>query len=186
MTATSNSLYTFYVIAPFNTRMVLDNMSLIGNYEDFRKAMYKKLNLKYPNKVIIEKLMGDSNPSESIRNWLNEDASIACVQDEDIRLFKATGESGVTMKDKSLFVLNLNEEFKLSLDAFGHDIFTSPPMILLETMSFHEYGVGMAYCRVDINFKQDLLRHSELSPKQILANLLDNVVKDSILPSILV
>ena len=56
MTATSNSLYTFYVIAPFNTRMVLDNMSLIGNYEDFRKAMYKKLNPKYPNKVIIEKV----------------------------------------------------------------------------------------------------------------------------------
>ncbi len=55
----NNLTCTFYVIAPFNSRMIINNLHLIGKYEDFRKLMYKKLNKKYPEQVLIEKI-GDA------------------------------------------------------------------------------------------------------------------------------
>ena len=50
-----NSKYNFYVIAPFNSRMVFDYSTLIGKYEKIRKQLYTKVDRIYPNKVLIEK-----------------------------------------------------------------------------------------------------------------------------------
>ena len=136
-----NLSYNFYVIAPFNSRMVFNNLNLIGKYEDVRKLLYKKLNKKYPDQGLIEKIGNVASDSEIIKSWLGE---MEIVPDdlEDIRLFKGTGGSGVTQKDKSIITMIINKEYDLSLDIFGHDIFSTPPKIVLETMSFHEYGVG--------------------------------------------
>lgn len=167
--------YIFYVIAPFNTRMVFNNLNLIGKYEDIRKGLFKKLNEKYPNQVLIEKLGTTENASEDIQIWLGEKEKIV-EPDEDIRLFKGTGGSGVTQKDKSIITMVMNKEFELTIDVLGHDIFISAPKIIFESMSFHEYGVGTIYCKLDVNFKQELLSFTEIPPKKILADLLDVVV----------
>ena len=67
-----NAINTFYIIAPFNSRMILDNLSLIGKYEDFRKKIYKNLNLTYPNQVLIEKIGNPKDQVEAVQNWLGE------------------------------------------------------------------------------------------------------------------
>ncbi|MFX1275853.1 MAG: hypothetical protein ACFFBP_05290 [Promethearchaeota archaeon] len=167
-----NLSYSFYVIAPFNSRMVFNNLNLIGKYEDIRKLLYQKMNKKYPEQVLIEKLGKVTSDSETIQRWLGELENVS-DEEEDIRLFKGTGGSGVTQKDKSIITIMIDQEFELSLDVFGHDIFTTPPKIVLETMSFHEYGVGTIYCKLNINLKQDLLQISEIPPKKLLTNLLD-------------
>ena len=67
--------------------------------------------------------------------------------------------------------------FMLSNDVLERDIFATEPRVILETMSFHEYGVGTVYCRLDVTFKQDLLEINEdITPKKILADLLDIIV----------
>ena len=126
--------YIFYVIAPFNTRMVFNNLNLIGKYEDIRKGLFKKLNEKYPNQVLIEKLGTTENASEDIQIWLGEKEKIV-EPDEDIRLFKGTGGSGVTQKDKSIITMVMNKEFELTIDVLGHDIFISAPKIIFESNS---------------------------------------------------
>ena len=67
-----NSKYNFYVIAPFNSRMVFDYSTLIGKYEKIRKRLYIKLDKIYPNQVLIEKFKDNADPNESIKNWANE------------------------------------------------------------------------------------------------------------------
>lgn len=170
----NNLTCTFYVIAPFNSRMIINNLHLIGKYEDFRKLMYKKLNKKYPEQVLIEKIGDAKNNSDVIQNWLGEVIK-SPKQDEDIRLFKGTGGSGVTQKDKSVITMIINKEIELSIDVLGPNIFTTTPKIVLESMSFHEYGVGTIYCRLDINFKQELLKIKDNKPREFIADLLELV-----------
>ena len=98
------------------------------------------------------------------------------MREEDVLLFKGTGGSGVTQKDKSIITMIINQEFDLPIDIIGSDIFATPPKIVLESMSFHEYGVGTIYCKLDIDFRQELLNINEREPKKILADLLDKVV----------
>ena len=175
MIGKNNTTNTFYVIAPFNSRMILDNLSLIGKYEDFRKKMYKKLNLTYPNQVLIENIGNATVQFEAIQNWLGE-IKTSTIKEEDALLFKGTGGSGVTQKDKSIITMIINQEFDLPVDIIGSDIFATSPKLVLESMSFHEYGVGTIYCKLEINFRQELLNSSKGGPKKILADLLDKVV----------
>ena len=171
----NNTTNTFYVIAPFNSRMILDNLSLIGKYEDFRKKMYKNLNLIYPNQVLIEKIGNATVQFEAIQNWLGV-TKRSTIKEEDTLLFKGTGGSGVTQKDKSIITMIINQEFDLPVDIIGSDIFATSPKLVLESMSFHEYGVGTIYCKLEINFKQELLNISKDGLKKILANLLNKIV----------
>ena len=171
----NNTANTFYVIAPFNSRMILDNLSLIGKYEDFRKKMYKNLNLIYPNQVLIEKIGNATVQFEAIQNWLGV-TKRSTIKEEDTLLFKGTGGSGVTQKDKSIITMIINQEFDLPVDIIGSDIFATSPKLVLESMSFHEYGVGTIYCKLEINFKQELLNISKDGLKKILANLLNKIV----------
>ncbi|MFX1238505.1 MAG: hypothetical protein ACFFAS_14025 [Promethearchaeota archaeon] len=165
--------YTFYVIGPFNSRMIIDNLGLIGRYEDFRKAMYKSLIPNYTDKILIEKL---GMEPESIKKWLLEGSTRACVEDDDVRLFKKTGESGVTLKDKSLLVINVNETFELPKGTLNWDLFESAPKIVFESMNYHEYGIGMVYCKLEVSFKRDLLDIAKTEAKQIITNVLDAVI----------
>ena len=56
----SNKLkYSFYVIAPFNSKMVIDYSSLIGKYEEFRKMMCASLQTECPDQVLIEQFAND-------------------------------------------------------------------------------------------------------------------------------
>ncbi len=172
----SNNLdYLFHIIAPFNTKMVLDHLNLIGKYEKLRKLLYSKLNEIYPNQIVIEKFSKDENPRESIKNWLSSDETTN-QEDDDIRLFKRTGESGVTQKDKSIITIKINEKYNMLLDDKGKAIFSTPPTILLETMSYHEYGVGMIYCKLDLKFKKEFLTINEIEPREIINYILDKTV----------
>ena len=175
MIGKNNRTNTFFVIAPFNSRMILDNLSLIGKYEDFRKLMYKNLDLTYPNQVLIEKIGNAIDQFEAIQNWLGE-VKRSAIQEEEVLLFKGTGGSGVTQKDKSIITMMVNQEFDLPVDILGSDLFATPLKLVLESMSFHEYGVGTIYCKLNIDFKQEFLDINEGEPKKILADLLDKIV----------
>jgi hypothetical protein len=95
----------------------------------------------------------------------------------DDLLFKGTGGSGTTQRDKSIITIQVNKNFILPLDVIGIDIFSAPPLLHFETMSFHEYGIGMIYCRLDVKFKQDFLKIEEIEPKKIMADLLDRIIR---------
>ncbi len=171
-----NSKYSFDIIMPFNSRMILDYSSLIGKYEKIRKKLYLKLEKIYPNQIIIEKFKDDANPPESIKKWACSDEKL--VQGEiDEQLFKGTGGSGVTQRDKSIITVQVNKTYTLPSDIIGIDIFSTPPILFFETMSFHEYGIGMIYCKLNIIFKQDFLTIQEKEPKQIMADLLDKIIR---------
>lgn len=172
----NNSKYNFYVITPFNSRMVFDYTTLIGKYEEIRKLLYLKLNKIYPDQIIIENFQNDPNPSESIKNWVKKDKELIHGEIDEL-LFKGTGGSGATQRDKSIITINVDKNYSLSLDIIGKDIFSAPPTLLFETMSFHEYGIGMIYCKLDIKFKQDFIKIEEIPPKKIMADLLDKIVR---------
>jgi len=171
-----NSKYVVYVIAPFNSRMILDYSSLLGKYEKIRKKLYLSLDKIYPNQILIENFKEDANPSESIKNWAYEVEKL--IQgDFDELLFKGTGGSGATQRDKSIITIQVNKKYILPLDIIGIDIFNTAPILLFESMSFHEYGIGMIYCKLDIEFKQDFIKIEERGPKKIMADLLDKIVR---------
>ncbi len=172
----SNSKYSFYVITPFNSRMVFDYTTLIGKYEEIRKLLYSKLIKIYPDQIIIENFQNDPNPSESTKNWVKKDKELIHGEIDEL-LFKGTGGSGATQRDKSIITINVDKKYSLPLDIIGKDIFSTQPTLLFETMSFHEYGIGMIYCKLDIEFKQDFIKIEEIAPKKIMANLLDKIVR---------
>ena len=172
----NNSKCSFYVITPFNSRMVYDYSTLIGKYEKIRKLLYVKLEKIYPNQILIENFKDDSDPSASIKNWVRKDEELIHGEIEEL-LFKGTGGSGATQRDKSIITIQANTKYTLPLDIIGIDIFSTPPVLLFETMSFHEYGVGMIYCRLETEFKQEFLRIKEMEPKKIMADLLDKIVR---------
>jgi hypothetical protein len=167
----------FYVIAPFNSKMILDYSSLIGKYDKFRKLLSLKLQEEYPNQILIEKFANEQNPIENVKNWMKQEEELIQEPVDDL-LFKGTGGSGATKRDKSVITININQGFEMPLDIVGIDIFDSPPTLFLETISFHEYGIGMIYCRVNIEPKQDLLNIEQIEPKKMVANLLDNILRN--------
>ncbi len=168
--------YSFYIIAPFNSRMILDYSCLIGKYERFRKQLCKELNKTYQNQVLIEKFSKDNNPFESIKEWLEKDEFLV-ESDADMLLFKGTGGSGATQRDKSVINIMVNKKYLLPKDILNIDIFNSTPVLTFESMSFHEYGVGMIYCKLDADFRQEFLSIKEIEPRKIMANLLDKIVR---------
>jgi hypothetical protein len=156
--------------------MVFDYTTLIGKYEEIRKLLYLKLNKIYPNQIIIENFQNDPNPSESTKNWAKKDKEMI-HEDIDELLFKGTGGSGVTQRDKSIITIKVDKKYSLPLDIIGQDIFSVPPTFIFETMSFHEYGIGMIYCKLDISFKKDFIKIEKIKPKKIMADLLDKIVR---------
>ncbi|MFW9970275.1 MAG: hypothetical protein ACFFDF_08755 [Candidatus Odinarchaeota archaeon] len=176
MEKTDNSRYTFYVITPFNSKMVFDYSSLVGKYEKVRKLLYLKLDKIYPNHILIENFENDSNPSTSIRNWANKSEELIHGEIDDL-LFRGTGGSGATQRDKSIITIQVEKEYNLPLNIIGVDIFSVSPVLFFETMSFHEYGIGTIYCKLDITFKQDFIKIEGIEPKKIMADLLDKIVR---------
>jgi hypothetical protein len=166
--------YSFYVIAPFNSKMVLDYSSLIGKYEDFRKLICSNLQNECPDQVLIEKFANEKNPLKRIRKWMGEKAKER-VQHDDELLFKGTGGSGEMKRDKSIITIQLDEEIKLPADIIGVNIFSSKPSLLVENMSFHEYGIGMLYCKLDLTFNQDFMN---TNPRKVMADLLDQILRN--------
>lgn len=174
--------YSFYVIAPFNSKMVLDYSCLIGKYERFRKLLCVKLQNSCPDQVLIEKFVNDEAPIERIKAWMHERREqIRRKSTVDELIFKGTGGSGAMKRDKSIVTIQLNQKIELPLDVIGVDIFNSNPVVILETMSFHEYGIGMMYCRVDLSFKQEFMTIEQKKPKTIMADLLDQILRNSTL-----
>ncbi|MFX1500267.1 MAG: hypothetical protein ACFFDH_04800 [Promethearchaeota archaeon] len=176
MEKVNDTEYVFYVIAPFNSKMVFDYSTLIGKYEKIRKFLYVKLDRIYPNQILIEKFKDEINPSESIKNWARKD-EVQIHGDIDELLFTGTGGSGATQRDKSIITIQVNKQYTLPLDIIGFDIFTTSPILLFETMSFHEYGIGMIYCKLEVKLQQDFLNIKEEEPKKIMADLLDKIVR---------
>ena len=170
------SKYAFFVIAPFNSRTTLDYSSLIGKYEKTRKLLYLRLDKIYPNQIIIEKFKNDPDYSQSIKSWLKKDEQLTQGEIDDL-LFKGTGGSGATQRDKSIITIQANLKYILPLDVIGVDIFSAPPTLIFQTMSFHEYGIGMIYCKVELKFKREFLDIEEKEPRDIMADLLDSVVQ---------
>ncbi len=166
--------YSFYVIAPFNSKMVIDYSSLIGKYEDFRKLMCANLQKACPDQVLIEQFANEKNPFKRIRKWMGEKAKERTHYDDEL-LFKGTGGSGAMKRDKSIITIQLDEEIKLPNDVIGVNIFSSNPSLLVENLSFHEYGIGMLYCKVDLSFNQDFMN---TNPRKIMADLLDQILRN--------
>jgi hypothetical protein len=175
--------YSFYVIAPFNSNMVLDYSCLIGKYDQFRKLLCAKLQNTCPDQVLIEKFASEEAPFERIKAWMMERAEKKnkkrTIVDE--LLFKGTGGSGAMKRDKSIITIQINQTIELPIDVVGVDLFNSNPVILLENMSFHEYGVGMLYCKVDLSFNQDFMTIEQKKPRKIMADLLDQIIRNSTL-----
>ena len=92
--------YSFYVIAPFNSKMVIDYSSLIGKYDKFRKILCSKLQTSWPNKVLIEKFANEDEPFKHIREWMHEIVKLKTESEVDELLFKGTGGSGATKQIK--------------------------------------------------------------------------------------
>jgi hypothetical protein len=174
MIESSKPKYSFYVIAPFNSKMVIDYSSLIGKYDKFRKILCSKLQHSCPDKVLIEKFANEDEPFKRIRDWLNEKIKLKTVSEVDELLFKGTGGSGATKRDKSIITIQINEKIELPLDIIGIDVFSSAPTVLLEEMSFHEYGIGMVYCKIILSFKQDFMT---INPRKVMADLLDQILR---------
>lgn len=174
--------YSFYVIAPFNSNMVLDYSCLIGKYEQFRKLLCVKLQNACPDQVLIEKFANEEAPIERVKAWMREKREkLKKRSTVDELLFKGTGGSGAMKRDKSIVTIQLNQKIELPFDVIGVDIFDSNPVVLLETMSFHEYGVGMVYCKVDLSLKQEFMTIEQKEPRKIMADLLDQILRDSTL-----
>jgi hypothetical protein len=174
--------YSFYVIAPFNSNMVLDYSCLIGKYEQFRKRLCSNLQNMCPDHVLIEKFANEESPFDRIKIWMREKIEKRKKKSAvDELLFKGTGGSGAMKRDKSIVTIQINQIIELPLDVIGIDIFDSNPVLLLESMSFHEYGVGMIYCKVDLSFKQDFLTIKREKPRKIMADLLDQILRNSTL-----
>ena len=166
--------YSFYIIAPFNSKMVIDYSSLIGRYDKFRKILCSKLQTSWPNKVLIEKFANEDEPFKHIREWMHEIVKLKTESEVDELLFTGTGGSGATKRDKSIITFEINEKIELPVDIIGRDVFSSAPTVILEEMSFHEYGIGMVYCKVDISFKQEFMT---ISPRKVMADLLDQILR---------
>lgn len=166
--------YSFYIIAPFNSKMVIDYSSLIGRYDKFRKILCSKLQTSWPNKVLIEKFANEDEPFKHIREWMHEIVKLKTESGVDELLFKGTGGSGATKRDKSIITIEINEKIELPVDIIGRDVFSSAPTVILKEMSFHEYGIGMVYCKVDISFKQEFMT---ISPRKVMADLLDQILR---------
>ncbi len=166
--------YSFYIIAPFNSKMVIDYSSLIGKYDKFRKILCSKLQTSCPDKVLIEKFAKEDEPFKRVRDWMHEKIKLKTESDVDELLFKGTGGSGATKRDKSIITIQINEKIELSINVIGRDVFSSAPTVILEEMSYHEYGIGMVYCKVNISFRQDFMA---INPKRIMADLLDQILR---------
>lgn len=183
METSNKPKYSFYVIAPFNSNMVLDYSCLIGKYDQFRKRLCAKLQNMLPDQVLIEKFAHENSPFERIKAWMaeKEDKRNKRRSTVDDLLFKGTGGSGAMKRDKSIVTIELNQRIELPFDIIGVDIFNSNPIVLLETMSFHEYGVGIIYCKVDLSFKQEFMSINQNKPRKIMADLLDEILRNSTL-----
>ncbi|MFX1366368.1 MAG: hypothetical protein ACFFCE_04640 [Promethearchaeota archaeon] len=166
----------FYVITPFNSRMVFDYSTLIGKYEKIRKLLFLKLDNIYPDQILIEKFKDEVNPIESIKKWAKTDEKVIHGEIDEL-LFTGTGGSGATQRDKSIVTIQVKKKYTLSLDIIRMNIFKVPPLLIFESMSFHEYGVGMIYCKLEVEFKEELLKIKEKDPKKIVADLLDKIVR---------
>ncbi len=167
---------TFYVITPFNSRMVFDYSTLIGKYEKIRKLLFLKLEKIYPDQILIEKFKDEVNPIESIKKWAKTDEKMIHGEIDEL-LFTGTGGSGATQRDKSIITIQVKKKYTLPLDIIGMNIFKAPPLLIFESMSFHEYGIGMIYCKLEIEFTQDFIKIQEEEPKKIMAKLLDKIVR---------
>ena len=168
----------FLIIAPFNTDMVLDYSSLIGKYDEFRKHLCSKLQKDYPDQVIIEKFANEEAPFKRIRDWMREEDKLKVKSSIDDLLFKGTGGSGAMKRDKSIITIQFNKRIELPINIIGDDIFSSPPSLLLETMSFHEYGIGIIYCKVNLSFKQEFMT---IEPRKVMADMLDQILRNATL-----
>lgn len=166
--------YSFYIIAPFNSKMVIDYSTLIGKYDKFRKSLCSKLQTSIPDKVLIEKFANEAEPFECIRDWMHEKNKLKTKSDVDELLFKGTGGSGATKRDKSILTIQINEKIDLPINIIRRDIFSTVPRVILEEMSFHEYGIGMVYCKVNLSFKQDFMK---IGPRKVMADLLDQILR---------
>lgn len=162
--------------------MVLDYSSLIGKYEQFRKLLCIRLQKICPDQVLIEKFANEEAPIERIRAWMGEKREkMKRKSPVDELLFKGTGGSGAIKRDKSIVTIQINQKIKLPLDVIGIDVFDSNPVVLLETMSFHEYGIGMIYCKVNLSFRQEFMKIEQKKPRNVMADLLDQVLRNSTL-----
>jgi len=168
----------FLIIAPFNTDMVLDYSSLIGKYDEFRKHLCSKLQKDYPDQVLIEKFANEEAPFKRIRDWMREEDKLKVESSIDELLFKGTGGSGAMKRDKSIITIQFNKRIELPINIIGDDIFSSPPSLLLETMSFHEYGIGIIYCKVNLSFKQEFMT---IEPRKVMADMLDQILRNATL-----
>ena len=168
----------FLIIAPFNTDMVLDYSSLIGKYDEFRKHLCSKLQKDYPDQVLIEKFANEEAPFKRIRDWMREEDKLKVESSIDELLFKGTGGSGAMKRDKSIITIQFNKRIELPINIIGDDIFSSPPSLLLETMSFHEYGIGIIYCKVNLSFKQEFMT---IEPRKVMADMLDQILRNDTL-----
>lgn len=168
----------FFIIAPFNSDMVLDYSSLIGKYEKFRKQLCSKLQKEYPDQVLIEKFAKEDAPFKRIRDWMSEEDTLKVKSSVDELLFTGTGGSGAMKRDTSLITIQFNKKIELPINIIGDEIFSSPPSLLLETMSFHEYGIGMVYCKVNLSFKQEFMT---IEPRKLMADLLDQILRNDTL-----
>ena len=168
----------FLIIAPFNSDMVLDYSSLIGKYDEFRKHLCSKLQKDYPDQVIIEKFANEEAPFKRIRDWMREEDKLKVKSSIDELLFKGTGGSGAMKRDKSIITIQFNKRIELPINIIGDDIFSSPPSLLLETMSFHEYGIGIIYCKVNLSFKQEFMT---IEPRKVMADMLDQILRNATL-----
>ncbi len=168
----------FLIIAPFNSDMVLDYSSLIGKYDEFRKHLCSKLQKDYPDQVLIEKFANEEAPFKRIRDWMREEDKLKVKSSIDELLFKGTGGSGAMKRDKSIITIQFNKKIEIPINIIGDDIFSSPPSLLLESMSFHEYGIGIIYCKVNLSFKQEFMT---IEPRKVMANLLDQILRNATL-----
>lgn len=168
----------FLIIAPFNSDMVLDYSSLIGKYDEFRKHLCSKLQKDYPDQVLIEKFANEEAPFKRIRDWMREEDKLKVKSPINELLFKGTGGSGAMKRDKSIITIQFNKMIELPINIIGDDIFSSPPSLLLETMSFHEYGIGIIYCKVNLSFKQEFMT---IEPRKVMADMLDQILRNATL-----
>jgi hypothetical protein len=123
--------YSFYVIAPFNSNMVLDYSCLIGKYEQFRKRLCSNLQNMCPDHVLIEKFANEESPFDRIKIWMREKIEKRKKKSAvDELLFKGTGGSGAMKRDKSIVTIQINQIIELPLDVIGIDIFDSNTVLL--------------------------------------------------------
>lgn len=176
-----------YLIAPFNSKLVVDNSCLAEKYDLFRKHLYMELqdDCACGDHLLIEKFQNLADPSKAIENWCldvvpedqkNPQKAKKTKRKKRKQLIFKSGV-GETKKDSSIIALTPKLHMKFPKSITKHDILAKDPEIRIDLISIHEYGVGILWAEMFLEFTPNILNIPTMGPKELITDLAQNILQ---------